>query len=368
MQPKDKPLLAGVSKLEQRVPLYVDIAQGGQLIRLVKEPEKRGYWHAESGRWIVCVPGGQVGTKKTLRDFSVKSRINLIRTVASIDLRNLPLPIMCSVTYAGDDWGDWHKWKEDQHRFLAAIHWRWPDCWGLWRLEFQLRGAPHFHFLLWCGPHLNVIEAWSDTEHKTVWVPYGGDAHNLEIYNWMEKTWGLGITNTIQVGSINGVFAYASKYLAKLPDGNYLPEGQKGFGRFWGRFNHKKWPIDIVRSPVTDRTFFRIKRILRKVAQARIRVKRRILARLAAKRFKTFEALRFESKLRAEIKTWKKVEKTKRRQRKKYRKDHPGESLMPNRRDGASRILSYELCMGLLNWAMEGEPIPDGGELQGVPF
>jgi hypothetical protein len=149
----------------------------------------------------------------------------------------------------------------------------WPDVWGVWRLEFQERGAPHFHCLLWDGPKLEAVEAWSQKEKKIRIFAAPGSEHNKQIFDWFSQTWfevcGTGDPKHLAAGtkcepiqSWNGVVHYASKYLAKLPDGNFAPVDFTG--RFWGVFQAAKWKTCTYEKSVSEAEFHMLRRVLRK--------------------------------------------------------------------------------------------------------
>jgi len=93
--------------------------------------------------------------------WSRKSRSNMVRTLCSLDYAPMlsdstRLPAMVTLTYPGD-WltvaphGKAVKVHLDTFRKRYLRAWGDPLC-GLWKLEFQRRGAPHFHLLM-VPPH-----------------------------------------------------------------------------------------------------------------------------------------------------------------------------------------------------------------------
>jgi len=124
-----------------------------------------------------CLGGGDRGC---VHGFSVGSRRRLRRKLLEIDWS----VVECSwltVTYHLR-WGDWRDWKRDLQAFAKRLMRRWGN--GLlgwvWRLEFQERGAPHFHvILLWRqGYRLpkGVLQAWSSRS----WGQVIGTEHDLD--------------------------------------------------------------------------------------------------------------------------------------------------------------------------------------------
>lgn len=89
--------------------------------------------------------------------WSRKSRANMVRTLCELDYEpfftdpSRPLA-MLTLTYPGD----WETVAPDGKavkRHLAAFRRRYERAWGepliaVWKLEFQRRGAPHFHILM----------------------------------------------------------------------------------------------------------------------------------------------------------------------------------------------------------------------------
>lgn len=87
-------------------------------------------------------------TRQIIKGISQRSRNRLIRFLSTI---NRPDPgWFVTLTYR--HWiDDFQLWKRHLNRFLTALRWRYASSTGVWRLEFQSRGAPHFHLLLWLG-------------------------------------------------------------------------------------------------------------------------------------------------------------------------------------------------------------------------
>lgn len=89
---------------------------------------------------------------------------------------------------------------------------------GLWFLEFQDRGAPHYHvFVNVEVPYLAVAAAWyriCDT----------GDKKHL-----------VAGTRVEQLREVDAAARYAEKYAIK-PEQKVVPEQFRDVGRFWGRF------------------------------------------------------------------------------------------------------------------------------------
>lgn len=184
-------------------------------------------------------------------EFSRKSRRRLIQKMMKVESSRLCDPVFLTLT--------WHKeWKADHdevqrqlNAFLQAVRRKWEDYEYIWRLEFQKRGAPHIHMILWRpagskGLDANDVEKWaSETWHRITEEPsahhkeYGADCR--QITSWREAS------------------AYVSKYCAKLekrPQIEYT-------GRRWAA--SQSLPTDPVSSHVADLPYIhQLRRILRR--------------------------------------------------------------------------------------------------------
>lgn len=117
------------------------------------------------------------GDRAAIGEWSRKSRANMTRVLATLDWRPLTLagaglrPGMVTLTYPGD----WQRWAPDGatvKRHLRAFRQAWTRKLGApigaWKLEFQRRGAPHFHLYLLCPV---------------------GKVDGLPFHKWVSATW-----------------------------------------------------------------------------------------------------------------------------------------------------------------------------------
>ncbi len=174
------------------------------------------------------VPRGEVA------GFSASSR----RRMASY-LRNstLKYSVMVTLTYPGEYSSDGAKVKEDLRRMLQEMY-RYHDrrgiarvCWGcFWFLEFQDRGAPHFH--IFCAQGYN--KDWiSSTWYRIVGSE---DSRHLSYGTKIEKI-GKNASTTFS-GDFEEIcrkatIRYAMKYAAKFEQ-KVVPANYTRVGRFWG--------------------------------------------------------------------------------------------------------------------------------------
>lgn len=117
-------------------------------------------------------------------------------------------------------------WKVHLRRWRSRLERRYGALKAFWRLEFQKRGAPHYHVLLFDAP-------WIDRE-------------------WLAKSWyecvGSGDPKHLKAGTQikfvaskdkerGRVIYYVSKYIGKNDTGSRPPDAWTG--RYWGRWNIK---------------------------------------------------------------------------------------------------------------------------------
>ena len=104
--------------------------------------------------------------------------------------------------------------KSHLNAFLQFLRNRGVKC--VWVLEFQARGAPHYHLIVSdFVPKEEIAERWYR-------IVGSGDEKHLRA--------GTGIS---RIGSKGHLYGYLSTYIRKL-DQKTPPEGFEDVGRFWG--------------------------------------------------------------------------------------------------------------------------------------
>ncbi len=199
------------------------------------------------------VVGG--GRRGVIREFSRSSRRNLMRLLNSLDRGRVSLPLFITLTYPAS----WPESREERKGHFDAFQKRMERRLGrfpaVWRLEFQKRGAPHYHLLVFL------------------------DVDPCELYSFVSRAWYEacgGIcpehlsagTRVERVRSWDGVNWYAAKYLGKLET---LSPAAQSPGRFWGVWRKGLLPISYESTQLTLAGFFRLRRVLRRYASLRLR-------------------------------------------------------------------------------------------------
>lgn len=152
------------------------------------------------------------GTRKAIQQFSGDSQRrcrDLVRNTIEI------WRAMVTLTYPGSWPTNGPALKQDINAFTQWLRRR--KIRYVWVLEFQERGAPHFHLLIdgWVSKS-ELSKAWfrivgsGDVRHLAVGTQVKGIDENTDKLAW-----------------------YLSKYLGKDSQKN-VPDGFKDVGRFWG--------------------------------------------------------------------------------------------------------------------------------------
>ena len=117
---------------------------------------------------------------------------------------------------------------------------------AIWREEFQERGAPHFHLIIWVDryiPFAWLRDAWTEIAWSN--APAGKYCRvRLEAL----RTWG-------------GTLHYIAKYLAKP-----LPEALQSAttGRQWGIWRRGMLPVEFVQAVLTHAEFLAVRELVQR--------------------------------------------------------------------------------------------------------
>lgn len=151
------------------------------------------------------------------------------------------------------EWGALLKRLLDRLRDSGMIRWHWVT-------EWQSRGTPHLHMAVYGPESLSADEVG-----------------RLVVRHWLALTEGYGARSAAQFATpITGPVGWL-KYLSKHASrgvAHYqrqgMPEGWTKTGRLWGYGGD--WPtIEPVAGAVDDRTFWRVRRMIRRYAIAQAR-------------------------------------------------------------------------------------------------
>lgn len=198
-------------------------------------------------RRAVCTPhrcGGDLSQRGTVQGFSPRAGARMRRFLRTC------VPIytgMATLTYPEEFSQDGRDAKRHLDSFVKrAFRYLDADSWPdqprsiFWFLEFQERGAPHFHlFLNFSIPYDLVAAWWYD-------IVGSGDVRHLQAGTRIES---------LRSGRY-GTMGYASKYAAKAEQ-KLIPQNFKNCGRFWGVYGDRRcvaatifFPMETLKSAV----------------------------------------------------------------------------------------------------------------------
>lgn len=201
---------------------FFEIVEGASLLR------------ASTGQTLPAVGGGK---RKPIKGFSRASRLRLMRTIARVR-RDAPLPCFVTLTYP-DAFPAVERAKRDLDVFLKRLRRRYPAAGGIWKLEPQMRGAPHYHMLIWGVPASELLPWVVDAWYK---IAGQGDENHKLFHSGLLPGSQPCVT---RVRSFRGVWSYASKYLGKTFE--VAEWGSLWTGRYWAVFQPANVPFGVLR-------------------------------------------------------------------------------------------------------------------------
>ena len=192
-----------------------------------------------------------------IKDFSRKSRTRILQSVSKIDTTKIyGKPHFITLTYPSVYSLDFALWKRDLATFVKAFNRRFSNVVLIWRLEYQQRGAPHFHLIAFNTLRNNVLPGIARLRSFVAMTWFKSVASGLPEH--LEAG-----TNVEIIKSWRGVTHYASKYMAKRdqaqhPDGTDLKSG-----RYWGIYNRKYLPVTEIVVSLSHQEFHYLRRAAR---------------------------------------------------------------------------------------------------------
>lgn len=201
-------------------------------------------------------PGG--ADRGEIREFSPASRRRLIW-----EARNIPsLHSILTFTYPHGDYSrdatggdymlDGRVVKNHLRKLRQILTYRGLS--GFWFLEFQERGAPHFHFFL-----VGTLSPDQIAKLRRSWSRMVGTMcphHPVRgiDYQPLKKQ--------------SAAASYAAKYSSKSEQ-KTVPEQYRGVGRFWGVFGDTKRPVLQVQTSIKE--IYKLARVAKNYAKAKAR-------------------------------------------------------------------------------------------------
>lgn len=173
--------------------------------------------------------GGQRGK---ITGFSAESRLRMLKFMHSITFEG---GLLITLTYPKDYPTGAAVYKKHLQNFRRQFEAAYGKNRTIWKLEYQERGAPHYHLLVFDARHVDIKEcSW-------LWYISRGGIYFEGLSN------GFDVKSAWKEDGVSNVGAYVGKYISKetLPE---TEEDLKYTGRFWGYWNMpdvKKYEIEI---------------------------------------------------------------------------------------------------------------------------
>ncbi len=202
--------------------------------------------------------------RSAIIEFSRKSRQRLRLDLARVDQRTCGRPLFISLTYPNEFPLDAATFKGHLRAIGERLRRSFPHAGFHWKLEFQKRGAAHFHLIGWNLP--------SDREQLRVLREWFAFAWYEVVGSGVWKHFCAG-TSVEVIRSQFGIMRYVGPYVAK--DDQSMP-GAK-VGRYWGHIARAQIPyaesVQQLRSPAESlldwRTARRYMRALNRARRSR---------------------------------------------------------------------------------------------------
>lgn len=207
------------------------------------------------------ISNGGGGKRKRIHAFSAASRKRMFELFHRLRVKRF---VFITLTY-GQQFPDVETAKYHLELFIAKLKYRFPKLAGVWRIELQERGAPHFHLLMTYLPFIDkdeICTMWEKIigkQYRNNSKPFGGSRR---------KTF----TRIELCKSKKKVFGYLAKYVAKRSDVENVAGGFNSVayrqicGKHWGIIGKENLPYAPLRQVEFDGNasiFFQFRRSCR---------------------------------------------------------------------------------------------------------
>lgn len=157
--------------------------------------------------------------------YSRKSRRRLFLKLSQVNILNYSQVFHCANTFHNTYPNDCERLKKILSEFLHLLKGFEPTFHFFWKLEFQKRQAPHFHFLLFNSSHSNLVTAALVNKIvNDIWMKVTKDN------GFFHRKYG---THCSEITDLPHCFKYFCKYCAKEDSEEFIHYA----GRRWGYSN-----------------------------------------------------------------------------------------------------------------------------------
>lgn len=200
-------------------------------------------------RKMYLPPDKKTYARSTITNYSMKSRKRFFEALLTMDWELIPIETIreLTLTYPAIYPKDGVVLKEQLHAFSKRLQ-RFCVSYGelafIWKMEFQKRGAPHFHLIIITRFPIPIkvlrewaLKSWSDYIGK--WILSLNEYTQEEKEAAIQKHRKAGIEADQVRKSKHGLVCYLAWYLGKMKGKakehqHEIPEEFKNAGRWWG--------------------------------------------------------------------------------------------------------------------------------------
>jgi hypothetical protein len=199
-----------------------------------------------------------------ISEWSAPSRRNFRKFMGGLKLGALDGALMVGLTYPAEfpEPESHDVYKGHLEAFKARFRRQYPGASFVWKLEFQKRGAAHYHLVVFgIGEGQGAIDDWKKWADRA-WYEVVGSGDEKHLRAGVTSEW---------VRSRGGALGYLVKYLGK--DDQTRPGDFTG--RYWGLCNKCALPLAPVRKEEkSDHDAVLIRRVFRKMTESQIKGRR----------------------------------------------------------------------------------------------
>lgn len=196
------------------------------------------------------------GKRREISGMSKGSQMRFKQKLAMIKCDEMTNALTVCLTYPRDvvKPEEWQIYKYHLFVFNQSVKRQYPASSGVWALEFQRSGAPHFHLLIF-GLRSHAIEKLRQWMQATWYkIAHNGDKHL-----------GRAGTTIEWVKHGGGVMGYMAKYMSK----SYQKDRGGHTGRMWGKFG--ELPMgECKQLALTEKQVIKIRRWARKRMESHV--------------------------------------------------------------------------------------------------
>jgi hypothetical protein len=215
----------------------------------------------------LTMPEGAGGLRGSIQGFSYASKKRLIEYFGRVDLEKWFF-LFVTFTYPDEypppeDWKTWkrhwHYMKIRMYRDLGPIM-----AGGIWRLESQKRGAPHYHLALFLERKPGDLKGLKENLRKR-WFDIVGSGDMKHLYQ------GVDVRKYEKKKNVVRKILYLAKYVGK---DSMHPKSQVfnvPVGRHWGIWGKERICEEPETIAVSPDVFGRYKRIIKRKIRADVR-------------------------------------------------------------------------------------------------